>query len=264
MKKYIGLARNEFLSEVTYREHFLTSFLTETVFFVVLYFLWKVIYAASSGTIANMTFAQTYVSVALTACLVRCLSSGIEWEMHFQMIKGDIIIWMVKPVDYMYEMLWMKIGGTFTGLFTYMLPVFLIISLLFPGEIHFGFNILVFAVSLCISFFVMFTFEFLIGVFTFYTESVWGMSTIKSLIVGFFAGAEVPIAFFPDWLKRVTEVLPFQSLYGSPLQILTDGTLGNQDYVRFLAFQLLWGVLFWAAAKRMYRVMQKKMIVNGG
>lgn len=240
MKKYIGLARNEFLSELTYREHFLTSFLTETVFFVVLYFLWKAIYAASSGTIANMTFAQTYVSVALTACLVRCLSSGIEWEMHFQMIKGDIIIWMVKPVDYMYEMLWMKIGGTFTGLFTYMLPVFLIISLLFPGEIHFGFK------------------------FTFYTESVWGMSTIKSLIVGFFAGAEVPIAFFPDWLKRVTEVLPFQSLYGSPLQILTDGTLGNQDYVRFLAFQLLWGVLFWAAAKRMYRVMQKKMIVNGG
>lgn len=70
MKKYIGLARNEFLSELTYREHFLTSFLTETVFFVVLYFLWKAIYAASSGTIANMTFAQTYVSVALTACLV--------------------------------------------------------------------------------------------------------------------------------------------------------------------------------------------------
>lgn len=76
MKKYIGLARNEFMANLTYREHFITSFVTEFLFFIVLYFLWSAIYAGSDGTIAGMTLEQTYVSVSLATCLMRSLSGG--------------------------------------------------------------------------------------------------------------------------------------------------------------------------------------------
>ena len=264
MKKYIGIARNEFMSSLTYREHFITSFITDFLFFVVLYFLWSAIYAGSDGNIAGMTLEQSYVSVSLAVCLIRCLTGGIDWEMHFQMIQGDIVVRMVKPVDYMYQMLWVKIGGMITNLFTYLIPVFIVIMLLFPKVIHVGVNIPIFVICMCISFLVMFTFEFIIGIFTFYTESVWGLSMVKDLIIGFFAGVEVPIAFFPDWLKRIANVLPFKSLYNDPLQILMDGSLGAQDYIRVIGFQLGWLVLFWLLAKGMYAVMKKKIIVNGG
>ena len=110
----------------------------------------------------------------------------------------------------------------------------------------------------------MFTFEFIIGIFTFYTESVWGLSTIKDLIVSFFAGVQVPVAFFPAWLKVVAGVLPFKSLYNDPMQILMNGSLGWNDYARVLGFQMVWGLLFWMLARVMYAVMQKKIIVNGG
>ena len=69
---------------------------------IVLYFLWSAIYAGNGGTIAGMSLEQTYVSVSLAVCLMRCLSGEIDWEMHFQMMQGDIIVRMVKPVDYMY------------------------------------------------------------------------------------------------------------------------------------------------------------------
>lgn len=264
MKKYKGIARNEFMAALTYREHFITSFFTELLFFVVLYFLWKAIYAGTSGTIAGMTMQQTYVSISLSICLLRCLSGGIEWEMHFQMIQGDIIMKMVKPLDYMYQMLWMKIGGMIVNLITYLIPVFTVIILLFPGVIRLGANIPIFVICMCISFLVMFTFEFMIGVFTFYTESVWGLSTIKELIISFFAGVQVPIAFFPDWLKSIASVLPFKSLYNDPLQILLNRNMELADYGRVIAFQLLWGGLFWFLSRMMYAVMQKKIIVNGG
>ena len=264
MKRYIGLARNEFMSGLTYREHFITSFFTEFLFFFVLYFLWKAIYAGSGDQIAGMTLEQTYVNVSLATCLMRCLSGGIDWDMHFQMLKGDIVIYMVRPVDYMYQMLWNKIGGMITGLITYLLPVFTVLIVLFPGVIHVGINIPVFIVCMCISFFVMFTFEFIVGIFTFYTESVWGLSTIKDLLISFFAGVQVPVAFFPDWLKQVANVLPFKSLYNDPMQILLDGSLGVADYLRVIGFQIFWGVFFWGIAKIMYAIMQKKIIVNGG
>ena len=264
MKKYIGLARNEFMSSLTYREHFITSFFTEFLYFVVLYFLWTAIYAGKGEQIAGMTLEQTYVSVSLATCLLRCLSGGIDWEMHFQMINGDIVVKMVKPVDYMYQMLWTKIGGMMTNLVTYLLPVFAVIIILFPNVIHVGINIPVFILCMCISFFVMFTFEFIVGIFTFYTESVWGLSMIKDLIISFFAGVQVPVAFFPDWLKKVANVLPFKSLYNDPLQILMNGNLGMTDYIRVLGFQIFWGFVFWLIAKLMYVAMQKKIIVNGG
>lgn len=263
MKKYIGLARNEFMSGLTYREHFITSFFSQLLFFIVLYFLWKAIYAGQE-TIASMTLEQTYVSVSLATCLLRCLSGGIDWEMHFQMLQGDIIIKMVKPVDYMYQMLWMKIGGMISSLITYLIPVFVVIILLFPGTIHFGVNIPVFLLCMAISFLVMFTFEFIVGIFTFYTESVWGLSTVKDLIISFFAGVQVPVAFFPEWLKKIADVLPFKSLYNDPMQILMNGSLGWADYARVLGFQIAWGFVFWMLARIMYSVMQKKIIVNGG
>lgn len=264
MKKYRGIARNEFLSAITYREHFITSFFTQLLFFIVLYFLWRAIYAGSDGTIAGMTMEETYVSISLAVCLLRCLSGGIEWEMHYQMMQGDIIMRMVKPLDYMYQMLWVKIGGMVVNFVTYLVPVFAVILLLFPDVIFVGVNIPVFILCMCISFLVMFTFEFMIGVFTFYTESVWGLSTVKDLIISFFAGVDVPVAFFPDWLKHVADVLPFKSLYNDPLQILLNETMGWQDYGRIIAFQLMWGILFWCLARGMYAVMQKKIIVNGG
>ncbi|MGN0415569.1 MAG: ABC transporter permease [Agathobacter sp.] len=244
MKKYIGIARNEFMSNLTYREHFITSFVTEFLFFIVLYFLWSAIYAGNGTTIAGMTLEQTYVSVSLAVCLMRCLTGGIEWEMHFQMLQGDIVVRMVRPVDYMYQMLWMKIGGMITNLITYLIPVFIL--------------------CMCISFLVMFTFEFIIGIFTFYTEYVWGLSTVKDLIVSFFAGVEVPVAFFPDWLKSIANVLPFKSLYNDPMQILINGSLGWTDYLRVLGFQLMWLIVFGLLARGMYAVMKKKIIVNGG
>lgn len=255
------------MSSLTYREHFITSFVTETLFFIILYFLWKAIYAgnaSASGDIAGLSLEEAYVSVSLAVCLIRCLSGGIDWEMHFQMLQGDIIVRMVKPMNYMYQMLWMKVGGMMTNLVTYLIPVFIVISLLFPGVIHFRFNILVFVVCMCISFLVMFTFEFIVGIFTFYTESVWGLSMVKDLIVGFFAGVQVPIAFFPTWLKNIASILPFKSLYNDPLQILMNGGLGWSDYLRVIGFQLFWLLVFWMLAKFMYAVMQKKIVVNGG
>lgn len=80
----------------------------------------------------------------------------------------------------------------------------------------------------------------------------------------FFAGVEVPVAFFPDWLKSIANVLPFKSLYKDPMQILINGSLGWTDYLRILGFQLMWLIVFGLLARGMYAVMKKKIIVNGG
>lgn len=265
MKQYRGFAKNEFLTALSYREHFLTSIFTTVVFYVVLYFLWKAIFAGSeTGVIQGMTFAQTYVNLALATCLFRELGSGIEWDMHFNVQSGDIIMQLIKPVDYQGQLYWGVLGNVLTNLVIYIIPTFVIIMLLFPGVIFFGWNVLIFILCCVLTFNMMFFLSFIAGTFAFYAESVWGISWVKDLIVSFFAGVSVPLQFFPDWLKRISDVLPFHSMISDPIRILLSETMEVSEYAKIVGFQFSWMVVLFVISRFLYGKMQKRLVVNGG
>lgn len=203
-RQYKGIIKNGLASELTYREHFITMGISFLVYYVVLYFLWKAVYAGT-GSINGVTFSNAFVTLSLTGCLFQCMNGGIEWEMCFDMIQGDIIIKLVRPTDYMLYMYSEKWGMALSSMLLFAVPVFVITAVLFPGELHLGWNLLPFLFSLFISFGMMFLIEFMVGLLTFSTQSVWGLSTLKELIVGFFAGTTVPIAFFLKdfWQSRI-------------------------------------------------------------
>ena len=81
---------------------------------------------------------------------------------------------------------------------------------------------------------IMFLIEFMVGMVTFVTQSVWGVSTLKEVVIGFFAGTNVPLALFPDKLLAVANVLPFKSMYYDPVRMLTEESMDlteNQVYI---------------------------------
>ncbi len=264
LKRYRGIIRNCFAEELTYREHFIVMLLISVVYYIVLYFVWKAIYAGSGSSINGQTFADTFVNLALTSCLVQCLSSEIEWNIHFTILDGNIIIKMVRPLNYMMYMLSEKIGYVITHIITNGIPVFLVVMILFPGYLHPGWNIVMFVFCMCLSFLMMFCLEFMAGVFAFYTQSVWGISTIKNVVVGFFAGSNVPLSFFPEGLYRIAQILPFKSMYHEPLRMLMDTSMDAHAYIRVIGFQFGWCILLMAAAWILFKIMSKRLDINGG
>ncbi len=263
-RQYKGIIRNGLASILTYREHFITTGISFLVYYVVLYYLWNAVYAGSGGTINGVTFSSAFVTLSLTGCLLQCMNGGIEWDMCFDMIQGDIIIKLVRPTDYMLYMYSEKWGLALSSIFLFAIPVFVITGFLFPGELYLGWNIIPFLVSLFISFGMMFLLEFMVGLLTFSTQSVWGLSTLKELIVGFFAGTTVPIAFFPKGLLAVTNVLPFKSMYYDPVRMLMDRELGFDGCMRIIGFELVWFLVLLVLARLLYRVMSRRIVVNGG
>ncbi len=263
-RQYRGIIKNQFISDLSYREHYITFVVVNVVFYFVLFFLWKAIYAGNADTINGLTFEAAFISLALTGSLTRTLSGGMEWDMCFDMMNGNIIIKMVKPTRYVYYVLAEKIGGAITHGLIMCVPLFIILYFVFPGMLHYGIRLIPFIISMIISFFIMFTLEFATGVLTFYTQSVWGLSTIKDLIIGFFAGAEVPLAFFPPVLSRIADVLPFKSMYYGPVQLLMSETVNWADCGMLILRQLCWAGALFLMVQLLYRVMIKKIVVNGG
>lgn len=264
MKRYFGILRNQFMSNLSYREDFITSIFGIFSFYIVLYFLWKAIFASGDGVIKGATFEQTYVYLVLASCFFRCLSNGVEWEMYFSMIQGDIIIPMVRPLDYQIIMMFGKAGSSVMDLLFFGLPTYIALIILFPSAITFGVNSLFFLVCIVISFLIMFSIEFLIGTISFYTESVWGISMIKNTVIAFFAGVTIPIQFFPEGLKKVADILPFKSVYQDPLSILINGNVDIMFILRTIGFQVLWMIIFMTISRLVHKTMLHRLVVNGG
>lgn len=265
MKRYIGYIRNTLLTIVSYRESLFVSLLGTYIFYFVLYVLWKVIFK-SNGTeiIKGMTFHQTFVYLTLATAVYRSLSSGIEWDMCFSMLNGDIIIHMGRPIDYQLIMMCQKAAYCLISFMFFVIPTYIIVAIFFRDVVTFGINTLFFLVCMFLTFIIMFTIEFFIGTITFYTESVWGLSTIKDILIAFMAGVSIPLQFFPEKLRAIAEILPFKSMYQDPIGILINSNISIIGILNIIKFQLMWVVIFVTFSRIIYRIMIKRIVINGG
>ncbi|MBR6872503.1 MAG: hypothetical protein IKN17_03230 [Ruminococcus sp.] len=64
----------------------------------------------------------------------------------------------------------------------------------------------------------------------------------QQVIVLLLSGATIPLAFFPEGLRRVIDFLPFQSIYNAPLTILLKADPSPSDVLPAIGIQLLWAV----------------------
>jgi len=103
----------------------------------------------------------------------------------------------------------------------------------------------------------------MLGMLAFWTLQIDGLTMLYILFGQFFAGALVPIPFFPPVLRLLAEVLPFQSTTYLPVAIYVGRVHGN-GALHALALQLLWVVILALAANLMWRRSLHRVVVQGG
>ncbi|HBZ02316.1 MAG TPA: hypothetical protein DEO83_00685 [Lachnospiraceae bacterium] len=80
------------------------------------------------------------------------------------------------------------------------------------------------------------------------------------------SGATIPLAFFPENLRKVVEYLPFRAVYDIPLKMLLkkDGSDSIEGVLGMLGVQLLWCVVLTVAGNLFWNHAVKRITVNGG
>ena len=87
---------------------------------------------------------------------------------------------------------------------------------------------------------------------------------MKETVVMLLAGAVIPLPFFPEDIRKVIELLPFQAIYNLPLKILIDKSLTACDYGLILLQQLFWLVVLFIISRLCFKKASKAITVNGG
>jgi ABC-2 type transport system permease protein len=263
MRAYLAILRGAIMEGVTYRVGFLFIILGNILYLCVAYYLWQSIYE-NTTTIHGLTFNETFIYIALGSTVFVLLKTYADWMISHEIEDGTIAIYLTKPVDYEFYALSISLGSVLTNLAAITIPTLLLLTLVFKVTFTLGPGLLLFPLSLLLAFLISYFFDYVTGLFAFYTESIWGISTTKEILISVLSGALIPLQFFPDAIQKILLVLPFQAIYYTPLMLITRP---NQDWgtlLSMLGVQIAWVVILFVFTRLFYNQAIKVLRVAGG
>lgn len=263
MRSYWPVARATYMIGIVYRFGFLFGIVGNLVYLGVAYYLWKSIYKYSD-VIRGLTFNETFIYVALGSAIFILLKTYADWIIHYEIREGAIATYLTKPIDYQVYALFANFGALLMNLTAITVPTALVMLFVFKVKVAFGPGLFLFPLSLLLAFLISFSIDYFVGLFGFYSESVWGLSITKEIIVTVISGALIPLQFFPDAIQRVLYWLPFQAIYHTPLMMITRPNQGLDVFLPMILVQLVWAILLFLLARLFYNQAIKVLRIAGG
>jgi ABC-2 type transport system permease protein len=263
MKIFWAFTRQAFFNTSIYRFEFWLRIFSVYLWMYTIYWIWKTLYTQTPAAF-DLSLEQMVTYGILGMALEIFLDVGPEWYMATQVRTGAIDTDLMKPLDFHLHMLARSAGEMMFSLGILAIPSFTIgyyfFNLSLPGDIV---TSLLFVVSLVLSFFVFFHISFLLGTLTIVTLDIRSISWAYYSMVGFFSGQVVPLWLFPDLLRRISEVLPFQAIYYIPMSIYIKRISGSTA-LEGLGLQIFWMVVLILFSRWAWTQVHKRLTVQGG
>jgi ABC-2 type transport system permease protein len=263
MRSYFPIARATYMIGIVYRFGFLFTILGNIVYLGVAYYLWKSIYR-HADVIRGLTFNETFLYVGLGSAIFILLKTYADWFIHYEIREGAIATYLTKPLDFQIYHLFANLGSLLMNLTAITIPTAILLAFIFKVKIAFGPGLFFFPISLFLAFLISFSIDYAIGLMGFYSESVWGLSMTKEILITVFSGALIPLQFFPEAIQRVLYWLPFQAIYHTPIMMLTRPDQSLSIFLPMMAIQLIWAAILFIATRLFYNQAIKVLRIAGG
>ena len=267
LRKMTALTKAGVIESLQFRLGTVATLFGNLIYLALVYFLWKAIYdSAGTDTVNGMTFYDTMIYLILATAIFNLLEMYMVWDMSRAIQSGEIIMHLLKPMRYRLYTFWSYSGAHVMHFFMTFLPTFIVVGIVTKGAVPLGLNLLYFMVSLVLALIINFNIEMLVAPICLYTESTWGINIVKETIVLLLSGASIPLAFFPEGIRRVVEYLPFRAVYDIPLTVLLKkgGTDTMEGLLLKLGIQLFWCLLLTLCGNLFWNHAVKRITVNGG
>ena len=101
LKKYLTLTRAGIIESLQFRLATVVMVIGNLLYLIVMYFLWKAIYAsAGTDTVNGMTFPDTLIYLVLATALFNFMEMYTVWEIGRSIQSGKIVLDLLEhPCD---------------------------------------------------------------------------------------------------------------------------------------------------------------------
>lgn len=260
---YLTVAIKAFRRATAYRSAYVAGILTNAFFGSLICFVYQAVYAAggnAGGYSLNGLISYAWTTQAL-------ISIGAAWitstEISASIRTGDVVSDLTRPWSFFLYWLSRSFGERLFNLGVRGTLTYLIGILYFGARIPAPAELLAFVPSILVAMVSSFAISFCVNLAAFWLLDISGVHLLANVILSFFSGFLLPIAFFPPVLQTITYALPFHTIASVPTQILL-GRIAGSELAVALATQLAWAIALVALALGVQTLAMRKVVVQGG
>jgi ABC-2 type transport system permease protein len=261
LEPYVEFARKAFAREATYRVEVFTNVGSLLLRVYLLRSLWTALYSQNAAPPNIPLHAMiTYATVALLMSLI--LEIDGTRAIREKVREGGIATDLMKPISL--PLYWFSDGFGQTLFHALLIVPSLVLALLLvhvdlPSPLVLG----AFAISFAFGYLVNFCLNFLMNVVAFWTLETFAIQLMVRWAADLLGGQIVPLDFFPGILGKIVENLPFAAVYSTPLRIYI-GELPPAAWPAAIGAQVLWFLLFALFSMVVWRLAERRVVVQGG
>ncbi len=267
MKKYLSFFRLRFTMGLQYRAAAFAGIATQFAWGFMEIMVFRAFYHADAAPFP-MSFSATASYLWLQQAFLAFFAAWMmENEIFDSIVNGNIAYELCRPIN-IYNMWYSRsIANRLSRAVLRCFPILIVAAFLpqpygieTPASLlHF----ILFLITLALGLAVTVSFCMMIYMLTFFTISPQGLRMVFTSTVEFFAGAIIPLPFFPEKIQKILELLPFASMQNVALRIYS-GSMGNYEMQKAILLQVFWLIAVTIAGKLLCRLAEKRITVQGG
>lgn len=222
--------------------------------------LWRYVYSYDPQMIDYMI-----LYVVLSNIIGLVYNKGMSSEIGSKVTDGSFALELVRPVNFLYLGYMRMLGRIVADIAMKGLPlmvIFIPLTIVRWNMIHYQY-FLFFVLVVLIGHFLFSVLFALIGFISFICFEIWPFERLMSDTIRFISGSFIPLALFPEWLQRLSCVLPFRYLYSFPIELLL-GTISYGEIIRNLYIMVAWLAVLFLILVLLFRKAVNIFVVQGG
>lgn len=266
MRAYLSIIKIRFNLLIQYRVAAIAGIITQFFFGMILVMVLHGFYSSTSNPMPiDYPSAATFIWIG--QAMLGMIPWGGDKEIQDLIRKGDVAYELIRPID-LYDYWFARAFALRTAptilraipLFTMALLLPKDYGMILPPNI---FAFLAWIVTTFGALLISCTITNIINITTLYSISGEGIIRLLSAIVNLFSGLVVPLPLFPDKIRQILYLLPFNGLLNIPARFFT-GDIPFNKLINYFGFQLIWAFILYVLGKWILKKKIKNIIVQGG
>lgn len=262
MRKYLSCIKISFETEKQYFVNFLGGIVGEVFILFVQLFLWNNI--LSHNQIQNISHNDFMAYIYFSFVLRVVFSNSIPFQINSDYQKGNIAIYLVRPISYSAYLYFKDIGKVIFKFLCLLFPCIMVMYYFDMININFiDTRIFFFLLSILIGNILNFSVNYFIGIISFIAKSSIGLYMLYSSLGSFFSGTLIPLFMFPSTLRVISYILPFRYIYYSPLSVILE-LKDSTFYYKIILIQFLYCIVITSTILVLGKMINKRLDIQGG
>lgn len=263
MQAFIEIVKMHFKRYFQYKWTFAMSFFTQPIIFVINYIVFQSIYSyGEKDTIQGYSMEQMVWFFTANLLVNAFVWNPTVGSMSKKILSGNLTRDLLRPISlFQFEMADCVASRSVSVLVDF-LPGLVLYSLILPPRFITALSFLKFLTVVIPAFFLNYLTASLIGICAMWVQNSTSLHAVSNIMISFVGGSLIPMEFYPDVVRWLTDYLPYKYIYYWPIQFyLNKGMAQRGDFfLQIIAIQLVWIVALWL----MYQVGWKRLLKTYG